>query len=154
MVFVVGEGDGELPDRCDQLRVRVNVELIAGLVRSRKDADRFRITHGIIAGILKSLPGALQKDALLGIEDLRLCGGESEQTCIEQVHIGNNSSTTYEIREGPGGGIDTGCLQLGGSQIAQGLAPSFEIVPELERISRIGKAARNTDDSDCSVQIV
>src|SRR4030081_2324109 len=99
MVFVVGEGDGELPDRCDQLGVRVNVELIAGLVRSRKNSDRFRITHGIVAGILKCFPGALQKNALLGIEDLCLCGGESEQTCIEQVDIGNNRSAAYEIRE-------------------------------------------------------
>ncbi len=47
---------------------------IVGLARARVDTDPARHRAGVVAGVLQCVPGALQQDAVLGVEGGRLGG--------------------------------------------------------------------------------
>ncbi len=82
----VAEADLETPHVLAQLAVPLQVaHEVAALGHSRGDSDRAREALAVVARILQGFPGALQEEALLRVQDLRLAGRIAKEGRVEEL---------------------------------------------------------------------
>src|SRR6185369_17850534 len=95
---VVAETDLERVQVAERRAVREEIEDVGVGPRSGEHADRPRIPLGVVAGPLQGLPRALEKQALLRIDDLGLTRAETEKGRVEEVGVFQAGGGTDERR--------------------------------------------------------
>src|SRR6266511_3939967 len=76
------------------------VEQIGVEAQSCIHANQTRIAFRLIACIFQCLPGAFQKDPMLGIHELRLFRLHAEKASVEQIHTVQDAASLHKVRVG------------------------------------------------------
>ena len=145
----------ERADRLHQFRVAVDLEQVGAHVDAAEHADEQVVVRRIVAGILERVPGTLEEDPLLRIEDLRVPRAEPEEGRVEEVDAFERHAFVHEARMAHHGRIDAGRGQVLGGETPHRLHAVLQVLPELRDIRRIRHAAAHADYGDgCGFVVV
>ncbi len=103
---------------------------------------------GIIPGVFKCFPGALQRDPLLRVHDLGLGGRETKKRRIETIGIRRQSGGRYMVRRLQQAGRRPGLEHLLPREASNALRALLQIRPERGGRASPRKAAGHSDDRD------
>ena len=131
---------GALPDEVRKISV------VAG---AGENADQPRKSGRVAPRVFQRRPGGFQKDALLRVHHLGLTGRDAEKSAIEILRLLDHPARRHK----PGQRAHEGRIVAGGPQFLIGEAreaifPRRQTAPEIGRIRRAGKTARQSDDRD------
>jgi hypothetical protein len=113
-----------------------------------KDTDRTGEAAGIVAGVLQRLPGALQQQAVLRIDDLGLAGREPEETGVEELGTVDDGARPDVGRVRQQIGRDAGRPQLRLGEEGDRLDARDEVLPETFDVPGAREPARHADDGN------
>ena len=126
----------EVGHRRQALALREKPSQVTGLGAPPVDPDRPRVGAGVAARVLQRLPGALQEEALLRIQDERLGGRASEERGVEAVGVLDHAG---------GGDVVHGLV---GWEDRQRLDAADQVRPVFVEVRRAGEPRRHPDDRD------
>ncbi len=129
----------------EQVEQQVGVGAGAG-----EDADRPRVAARVVAGVLERVPGALEEEPVLRVQELRLARREAEERGVEAVGVGDHplGADVARLRQRLGGHPRR--PQLGGGEMRDRLAAGEEALPEALEVGGAGEAAGHADDGDAA----
>ena len=116
-----------------------------------EDADEPVVRIGIVPRPLQRFPRRLQKDALLGIENIGFARIKSEKTRIEQIGAIQMPARVHIVGMVKQLGIDPGGLHLLAGEKMDGLDALGQIAPEGFQVLCTRKAPRHANDGDVVV---
>jgi hypothetical protein len=98
--------------------------------------------------VFQRLPGTLQKDPVLWIDDLCLARSKAEETRIEQFSTLEHSAASDELRIAPKRWDYAGRIEISIAECLQRVCSGADVVPEITKVPGAWKPARKTDNSD------
>ena len=144
----VAERDLEPARGLPQPPVRAHVQLVAVEVGAAEHADASAERLRVVARRLQRLPGALQEDALLRVEDGRLARRQPEEAGVEHLHVGEHAARADVARVAQRGGGDPGGQQLVVAEPGDAVDAASQVAPELVEVAGAGEAPTHPHDGD------
>ena len=149
---VVLVGPQQATEEVDAVAVGPDVEQHVGAeAHARIDADRPAVGLGIVTRRLQGLPGTLQEQPVLRVDDLRLARRQAEELGVEQVGPFDHRARLDVTRVGQQLAGDAGGGHLLVAEALDGLHPVAQVVPELADVVRTREASRHSDDRNQTV---
>ncbi len=117
------------------------------------DADRAVVLLGVVPGALQCLGGALQKQALLGVDQFRLAGAVAEVARVEVLDVLQHPATGDEVL-GEGVVAEARGTDLVGGGGGDGLQTVDQDLPVLLGRAGTGETAGHADHRDVDTVVV
>ena len=141
-------GDALAHKRIDvAMRYQVVHQVTAGGAAG-EDTDRSVVVRGVVPGILKSVPGGLQEQPLLGVHHSRGVRVDPEVLRVELL----NPLQQWCAPDVGGISQCRSAYSRGGERLLRqrfnGLGTSAQVLPELRHRTRAGEAARHSYDGN------
>ncbi len=115
---------------------------------SPEDTDDARGGLRVVAGVVEGLPGDLEEETLLGIEQLRLARRVAEEGGVEAIDLRKHGRRPHVGRALEERGVHARRAQLRLREEANRLDAAAEIAPELSHGVRPREPAGHADDRD------
>src|SRR5918911_2932122 len=132
----------------EEFAVGENIPHIAVGADSGVDADCARVIFRVVTSILKRLPCAFEKDAMLRVHDFGFARVDAKELRIEQINVFQYAPRLHVIWITQERRLDASCQQLLVCEECDALDPVTQISPELVHTSRARKAPDHSDDGD------
>src|SRR5262245_34132574 len=102
----------------------------------------------VVSGVFQCRPSALEKDALLRIEDLGVAGAVSEKGGVELIDPIQHDATANEVLARARRRVATRSQDLGVAEFPDRFPTGAKIAPEFFRRPGIRETATETDHRD------
>ncbi|RAO40096.1 hypothetical protein ONO86_04252 [Micromonospora noduli] len=151
-VLVVADGGLERPDPGHQVRVGQQIVQQVGAL-PHPGVDTCHGCRGVerVTGVLQRLPGALQEDPVLRVEQLRLTGREPEEAGVEAGRVVEDAEGTDVVGVVELLGCDAVGDQVGVVEGGERFDPVAQVAPEGVEGGGPGNPERHSDDGDGGV---
>ncbi len=148
-VLVVGQSHLDLPEQFQQVGV---AEQVVGQVGAQRgpahDADGAVEPGRVDAGVLQGVPGALQEQPLLRVQQLGLPGRVAEEPGVEEVDVVEHGPGAHVVGVGELVGGHPGGAQLLVGEPGDGLDTGPQVRPQSADVRGAGEPAGHPDEGD------